>query len=152
MLSRVNQKIKQAEARQDNPLAQKLREEKKAIDLKIETLLTDKGKIIHENETYATRTASTRKVLSEYEKNLNIAETDKKKFEVATITLEKITVIIQKIKEDKKYSLQKSILLGLKKIMHKNNLIHNVKVNVKEDVMDIDLLDEHDEVIDKDSL
>ena len=152
MLSRVNQKIKQAEARQDNPLAQKLREEKVNVDSKIENLLTEKGKILNENETINVRLASTLKVLSEYEKNLNIAETDKKKFEVATLTLEKINTIVQKIKEDKKYSLQKSILLGLKKIMHKNNLIHNVKVNVYDDVMDIDLLDVNNEIIDKDTL
>src|SRR5690606_37770069 len=57
-----------------------------------------------------------------------------------------------RIKEDKKYSLQKSLLLGLKKIMHKNNFVYDVKVNVHDDVMDIDLLDKDKNVIDKESL
>ena len=43
-------------------------------------------------------------------------------------------------------------MLGLKKIMHKSDFIYNVRVNVVDDVMDIDLLDKNDNIIDKDSL
>ncbi len=43
-------------------------------------------------------------------------------------------------------------MLGLKKIMHKEDFIYNVRVNVIDDVMDIDLLDKNDAIIDKDSL
>ena len=151
-LSRVHQQIKQAEARKDNPLAKKLREEKKDSEDKITILTLNKGKLIEEYDSLNTRLSSTRKVLSEYEKNFKLVETDQKKFEVTEKLLVKINTIIQKIKEDKKYSLQKSIMLGLKKIMHKNDFIYNVRVNVVDDVMDIDLLDKNDEIIDKDSL
>ena len=151
-LSKVYQLIKQAEARKDNPLAVKLREEKKSIEEKITILTLNKGKLIEEHDSLNTRLTSTRKVLSEYEKNFKMVETDKKKFQVTEELLNKINTIIQKIKEDKKYSLQKSIILGLKKIMHKNDFIYNVRVNVIDDVMDIDLLDKNDEIIDKDSL
>jgi DNA sulfur modification protein DndD len=151
-LSRILQQIKQAEARKDNPLAKKLREQKTETENRITTLTIDKGKLIEEHDSLNTRLASTRKVLSEYEKNFKLVETDKKKFEVTEKLLIKINIIIQKIKEDKKYSLQKSIMLGLKKIMHKNDFIYNVRVNVVDDVMDIDLLDKNDEIIDKDSL
>lgn len=151
-LSKVHQLIKQAEARKDNPLAQKLREEKKNAEEKITELTLNKGKLIEELVNLNTRLTSTKKVLSEYEKNFKLIETDRKKFEVTEKLLVKINTIIQKIKEDKKYSLQKSIMLGLKKIMHKNDFIHNVRVNVIDDVMDIDLLDKNDQTIDKDSL
>lgn len=151
-LSKIYQQIKQAEARKDNPLAQKLREEKNEVEKKITDKTLEKGKLLEEFESLNTRLASTRKVLSEYEKNFKLVETDKKKYEVTEKLLVKINTIIQKIKEDKKYSLQKSILLGLKKIMHKNDFIHNIRVNVIDDVMDIDLLDKNDQIIDKDSL
>lgn len=151
-LSKIYQQIKQAEARKDNPLAQKLREEKKEAEDKITVLTLNKGKLIEEQNSLNTRLTSTRKVLSEYEKNFKLVETDQKKFEVTEKLLVKINSIIQKIKEDKKFSLQKSIMLGLKKIMHKNDFIYNVRVNVVDDVMDIDLLDKNDEIIDKDSL
>ena len=152
LLTRIVQKIRQAEARQDNPLAQKLREEKINIDFKAATLQTEKGKILGENENLHQRIASTRKVISEYEKNLKIADIDTKKYDVAVLTLEKINSIIQKIKEDKKYSLQKSLLLGLNKIMHKKDFVHDIRINVYEDVMDIDLIDKHGQIIEKDSL
>ena len=151
-LSKIYQQIKKAEARKDNPLAQKLREEKKEAEDKITVLTLNKGKLIEEQDSLNTRLNSTRKVLSEYEKNFKLVETDQKKFEVTEKLLVKINAIIQKIKEDKKFSLQKSIMLGLKKIMHKNDFIYNVRVNVVDDVMDIDLLDVNDQIIDKDSL
>ncbi|WP_445737279.1 DNA sulfur modification protein DndD [Mariniflexile sp.] len=151
-VSKVLQQIRQAEARKDNPLAQKLREEKKEAEDKITVLTLNKGKLIEEYDSLSIRLASTRKVLSEYEKNFKLAETDQKKFEVTEKLLVKINTIIKKIKEDKKYSLQKSIMLGLKKIMHKSDFIYNVKVNVIDDVMDIDLLDKNDQILDKDSL
>ena len=152
LLTRIVQKIRQAEARQDNPLAQKLREEKINIDSKAAALQTEKGKILAENESLHQRLASTRKVLSEYEKNLKIADIDSKKYDVAVLTLEKINSIIQKIKEDKKYSLQKSLLLGLNNIMHKKDFVHDIRINVYEDVMDIDLIDKQGQIIEKDSL
>lgn len=152
LLNRTMQKIKQAEARKDNPLVQKLRDEKKNVDFKLATLQTEKGKLLAELEDSHQRLSSTKKVLSEYEKDLNVAKMDDKKHEVAVVTLEKINTIIQKIKEDKKYALQKSILLGLSKIMHKDNFVYDVRVNVQDDVMDIDLLDQNEQIIDKDSL
>lgn len=151
-LSKIYQLIKQAEARKDNPLAQKLREEKTETDNQITLLTIKKGKLIEESDRDHLQLSSTKRVLSEYEKNFKIIETDLKKYQVTEKLLFKITDIIQKIKEDKKYSLQKSIVLGLKKIMHKSDFIHNVQVNVTDDVMDIDLLDKNNLVIDKDSL
>lgn len=152
LLSKVYQLIKQAEVRKDNPLAKKLREEKKDTEELISKLTLNKGKLIEELDGLNTRLSSIRKVLSEYEKNFKLVETDKKKFQVTENLLDKINLIIQKIKDDKKYSLQKSIMLGLKKIMHKSDFIYNIRVNVVDDVMDIDLLDKNNEIIDKDSL
>jgi DNA sulfur modification protein DndD len=152
LLSRVFQKIRQAEARKDNHLAQMLREEKIAIDAKIVVLTNDKNNLIEELGGLKTRLTSNSKVLSEYEKDFKLVQTDQKKYEVTENLLTKINTIIHKIKDDKKYSLQKSIMLGLKKIMHKSDFIYNVRVNVVDDVMDIDLLDKNDEIIDKDSL
>ncbi|WP_051941883.1 DNA sulfur modification protein DndD [Maribacter forsetii] len=152
LLSRVQQSIRQAEARKDNHLASKLRDEKVIIDNKIESLIQDKIKLIEELGGLKTNLASNSKVLSEYEKNFKLINTDQKKFEVTEKLLQKITVIIKKIKEDKKYSLQKSILLGLNKIMHKKDFIYDVRVNVLDDVMDIDLLDKNGDVMDKNSL
>ena len=58
----------------------------------------------------------------------------------------------QRIKEEKKYALQKSILVGLKQLMHKNNFIDRIEVRIENDIMDIDLYDQQDQQVDKTSL
>ena len=152
LLSRVQQKIRQAEARKDNPVARKLREEKIKIDTKIELLGAEKNSLIEELGGLKTKLSSNNKVLAEYEKNFKLIDTDRKKYQITENLLEKISAFILKIKEDKKFSLQKSIIFGLKKIMHKKDFIYNVRVNVVDDIMDIDLLDKNGDLIDKDSL
>ncbi len=151
-ISRILQKIKQAEARKDNAVAEKLRDEKVRTDKKIVSLSEEKGGLIEEISALEVQLTTNHKVLSEYEKNFKLLEADKAKSEVTQNLLDKINVIIQRIKEDKKYSLQKSILLGLKKLMHKDNFIKNVRVNVYDDIIDIDLLDASNNIIDKESL
>ena len=152
LLSRTIKKIKQGEARKDNPLARQFRDEKTIADAKIETLLNEKNELLEELGGLRLKLTSHKKVRSEYEKNFNLVETDKKKYDVTQKLLIKINDLIKRIKEDKKYSLQKSISLGLKNLMHKEDFISNVRVNIIDDVMDIDLLDKNGLVIDKDSL
>ncbi|MBL1280771.1 MAG: AAA family ATPase [Fluviicola sp.] len=151
-LTRVSNKIKQAEARKNNPLAQKLREEKEILSIKIENLNKEKEIVFVELTTWKVQKDSNKKILSEYEKNYNLVALDKEKFEVTTLALEKLSILTARIKEEKKYSLQKSVMLGLKKLMHKNDFITNVQVRIEDDVMDIDLLDNQNNVIDKDTL
>jgi len=152
LLSRTLNKIKQAEARKDNHLARQFRDEKTDTDAQIESLTKSKNALIEELGGLKIKIASHRKVRVEYEKDFNLIETDKKKYEVTKVLLSKISSLIVKIKEEKKYSLQKSISLGLRKLMHKKDFITNVRVNIIDDVMDIDLLDKNDAIIDKDSL
>jgi len=152
LLSRTINKIKQAEARKDNHLAKRFREEKIKADAKINTLLQEKNELLEELGGLRLKLTSHKKVRSEYEKNFNLVETDKKKYDVTQKLLVKINELIKRIKQDKKYSLQKSVSLGLKKLMHKEDFISNVRVNIIDDIMDIDLLDKNGVVIDKDSL
>lgn len=152
LLSRVLYKIKQAEARSTNSLVQKIRIEKDIIDKKINALLLDRDKLIEEGGALKTEFTTNHRLLSEIEKNINLEESDQKKYNVLLNLLAKINKIIQEIKEQKKFSLQKSLLLGLKKIMHKKNFIADVNIVVSEDIMDIELLDYKGQIIDKDSL
>lgn len=152
LLSRILRKIKEAEARKDNPLATKIREEKAGIETEIESLSQRKNNLIEEYGGLNQKLSSEKKTRSEYEKNFNLVTTDKKKFEVTETLLLKINKIIKNIKEDKKFSLQKAVSLGLKKLMHKDEFVTDVRVNIKEDVMDVDLIDSYGKVIDKEAL
>ena len=152
LLSRTISKIKQAEARKDNHLVQQFRDEKAETTRQIEERLKTKNILIEELGALRHKFTSSRKVRSEYEKNFKLIKTDRKKYEVTQNLLIKINDLIKKIKQEKKYSLQKAISLGLGKLMHKKDFIGDVRVNIIDDVMDIDLLDIGGNVIDKDSL
>ncbi len=152
LLNRTLSKIKQAEARKDNHLVQQFREEKTQTSRQIEERHKLKNSIVEELGALRLKYNSSRKIRSEYEKNFKLVQTDRKKYEVTQALLVKINDLIKKVKQEKKYSLQKAISLGLRKLMHKKNFISDVKVNIVDDVMDIDLIDHHGEIIDKDSL
>lgn len=152
LLSRTTNKIKQAEARKGNQLAKEYREEKERADFDLNNLRGEKDSLVEKLGGINVKATTNKKLLSEYEKNFKLVETDKKKYEVTENLLIKINTLIKKIKEEKKYALQKSILLGLKKLMHKDNFVSNVKVNISDDIMDIDLIDTRGKIIDKDGL
>lgn len=151
-LNRVLKKIKQGEARKDNPLAQKLREDKAEIQQRIDKNEARLMEIVQEAAELNIRFASNHKVLSEIEKNFKLNETDQKKYKVTSDLLVKLQELTAKIKEEKKYALQKAILLGLKKLMHKSTFIADVRVRIEDEIMDIDLIDSSGSIIDKDNL
>ena len=152
LLNKALYRIKEAESKTDNPVTLQVREDKLEVDNKILKLIKDKEVLIEELGGLRSKHTSTEKVLSELEKQFKVRETDLQKFEVTTNLLQKISTLITKIKDEKKYSLQTSILLELNKIMHKEDFIKNVKVNVHDDYMDIDLVDKEGNVIDKNLL
>lgn len=151
-LNRINRKIKKGEARKNNPIAKQLREDKLELTNKLETLSLKKGGLIEELNSLEQQKSSNTKVLSEEEKKLKVVGNDKKKYEVTLKLLEKLKVLTSKIKDEKKYALQNSILLGLNKLMHKNTFVSKVNVRIEDEVMDIDLIDQYDRIIDKDTL
>ncbi len=150
--NRLSRKIKQGEARKDNYLAKKIRNEKQKIDQQLFDLKDEKHKLVEEFGQLNLQHSSHKKVLSEFEKNFKLIEQDRKKYKVTEKLLDKIKTLISRIKDEKKFALQKTIVLGLKRLMHKENFVKDVQVNIREDVMDIDLIDFNGNIIDKDNL
>jgi DNA sulfur modification protein DndD len=151
-LRRVKRKIKQGEVRKNNPIAKQLREDKLELTQKLENSSLKKGGLLEELSGLKQRLTSNHKVLSEEEKKFKVVGADQKKHEVTINLLEKLKVLTARIKEEKKYALQNSILMGLNKLMHKNKFVSKVTVRIEDEVMDIDLIDSHDQTIDKDTL
>ena len=151
-LGRINRKIKKGEVRKNNPIALKLREDKLDLTQKIETLSLSKGRLIEELDGLKKLRATNKKVLSEEEKKFKVVKNDKKKHEVTLVLLDKLKVLTARIKQEKKYALQTSILLGLNKLMHKEKFVSKVNVRIEAEVMDIDLIDSYGQNIDKDTL
>ena len=152
LLKNTTKKIKAGEARKDNPLAKQLRLEKELVSKEIQKLQY-KGNKLKENFGVLKQQQNSLKMqLSEVEKKSQIIAQDLKKHKVAITLLEKINLVIKRIKEEKRYSLQKAISVGLKKLMHKQDFVIDVKVIIDTDVMDIELLDGSGASINKENL
>ena len=151
-LNAVQKKIRQAEMQKSNPFSAQLISEREELNEQSKELQIKKEQLIADLAVLKTNQASHLKVLSEYEKNFKIAAVDREKYAVTEALIEKMNVLTVKIKEEKKYALQKSIHAGLKQLMHKDSFIERVNVRIENDIMDIDLFDKQDQNIDKTTL
>ena len=152
LLSRVLNEIKQAEARKDNHLAKALHEEKRLNEKTLNELVEKETALLIEQGTLTAQNNSDKKLVSELDKDFRLVDSDNKKYLTTEKLLNKVNTLILKIKQEKKYTLQKALQLSLQKLMHKNNFIDDVKIKIDDDIMDIDLFDENGNVISKESL
>ena len=152
LLSRVLNEIKQAEARKDNHLAKALHEEKRLNEKTLNELVEKETALLIEQGTLTAQNNSDKKLVSELDKDFRLVDSDNKKYLTTEKLLNKVNTLILKIKQEKKYTLQKALKLSLQKLMHKNNFIDDVKIKIDDDIMDIDLFDENGNVISKESL
>ncbi|WP_136468585.1 DNA sulfur modification protein DndD [Flagellimonas onchidii] len=152
LLSRTLNKIREAEARKDNHLAVKLRDRKKQADKMIDEIRLQQKALSVEEGMLKAQNNSDKRQVSELEKKFKLVDIDNKKLKATDIALDKITKLISKIKEEKKYTLQKTLKLILNKLMHKENFIHDINITIDKDTMNIDLIDKNGITIDKDSL
>lgn len=149
---RLNRSIKQAESKKGNPIAQQLRADKEELKTLISNTQNKKEHLLQELGELRAQFASNAKVLSEYEKKFNLLEIDQKKYEATNNLLQRINTLTAQIKEEKKYALEKSILMRLQKLMHKKDFVSKVNIRIEDDVMDIDLIKPDGSVRDKDSM
>ncbi|WP_422350796.1 DNA sulfur modification protein DndD [Flagellimonas sp.] len=152
LLTRIQNEIRQAEARKDNHLAKKLREERDLNTRLINDLIEKENALLIEQGKLTAQNNSDKKQISELDKKFKLVDVDNRKAATTNKLLVKINELILKIKEEKKYTLQKALKLSLNKLMHKDNFIDDVKVNIDKDIMDIVLFDENEQLIKKDSL
>src|SRR5690554_4518259 len=151
-IGRLNRKIKQSESKKGNPIAQQLRADKEELKEAIDKAQEKKEKLLQELGKLKAEFNSNAKVLSEYEKKFNLIEIDQKKYVTTQKLLDQINKLTIRIKEEKKYALEKSILLGLQKLMHKKDFISRVNIRIENDIMDIELIKPDGKVRDKDSM
>ena len=151
-LNKILKKTRSYENKNTNPLNEKYRAEKFEIDSQIENLLVKKGELNQVKMDLVSKSTILNKQISELENKEKLIGEDRKKLAVTLEVLEKIETITNKIKIEKKYSLERSILLGMNSLMHKVDFIEKVRIELYEDYLDINLVDKDDNVIDKESL
>ncbi|WP_321370503.1 AAA family ATPase [uncultured Draconibacterium sp.] len=151
-LAVVTTKIKEGEARQNNNEAKKYREQRDLLNREYLNLLNERDEILSRKAIKNQELITNSKKSTEVVKNFKLAEADQKKYDVTQKLLNKIEIMSSKIKETKKHSLERNVLKGLTRLMHKSNFISKINVRIDNEIMDIDLIDKNGSIIEKDTL
>ena len=140
-LHQVTQKINKLESKENDKIVVAIRAEKDDIEYKIhnqelrkEILLEERGKLRQELSTKE-------KLLSERLKKVNLNEGFIEKDQLAERLIGQLTTFIDKIRHEKKNALEKRIAKTLKDLMHKDDFIDKIKVNIFDDIIEISIID-----------
>ena len=151
-LNQIQKKLRAYESKTSSALGNSFRKEKEEIDKQIESLFVKKGELSNIKDTLSIKLASKSKRISELESKQTLIGQDRKKLILSQKVYDKLTKITEKIKTQKKYSLEKSILIGMNSLMHKSDFIEKVNIEINDDYLDINLYDRAGLKIDKESL
>lgn len=150
--NKVIRKIANAESKENDLLVREIRQEKKAVDKRIQEI-DEKMAKIHEDIGGQQRelTVISRQV-AELAKKIELEESDRLKDELAKKQIENLDSFLVKLKSDKKATLEKRVKDELNRLMHKNDFVEQVEVVINNEIIDINLYDNAGDIILKESL
>ncbi len=151
-LAKTIKKISNAESKESDVLTKKYKIEKSITDKRIEELTKEQNKLYEEIGAFQQESATKSKLISELSKMVKLDELDDKKDKVTNRLIDELNEFIIKYKSEKKYSLQQKIKQELAKLMHKKDFITDVDVEIKDDIIEINLIDNKGNFIDKETL
>ena len=151
-LTKTLRKIADAESKDSDVLAKKYKTEKGKVDKRIKELSEEQNKIHSELGALRQELSTKSKVLSELTKTVSLDADDEKKDKVTSRLIIQLSEFIKKFKLEKKGSLETRIKMELNHLMHKESFISDVTVDIDGDLIDVHLIDEKGEQINKESL
>lgn len=151
-LNSIRRKLKDAEAKQEDPIIAADRERKEQIDNEMRSIDEKIIELRVAVETLKSSRGQAEKQRNELAKKLEVSSTNKKKDEVTGRLVSELKAFISNFKEEKKKSLENQILKGMKTLMHKKGFIKRVEVEIINEDIDIHLYNSRNEVIRKEGL
>lgn len=151
-LNAIRKKIRDAEAKQEEPFIAALKNKRKTLEDSLEQLQKSKLQLELQNEDKLKEITAKEKNKLELTKKLEVSEQNKGKDEEASKLINYLQDFISTFKEKKKKSLEREILIGLDMLMHKKDFITRVDVEIADDLIDIKLYNDRNKEIRKGSL
>ncbi|TCD28640.1 DNA sulfur modification protein DndD [Pedobacter psychrodurus] len=148
----VNRKLQDAESKEKDTVVSAIRQKKLQADAEIIQLENDIDRLQARISGLNTDNQSLLRQTSELSKHVRLEDADHKKDLVAERTINNLDRFILKLKLQKKTSLENNIHTELNRLMHKSNFVGSVNVSIQGDLIDIDLFDQHNQLIEKDML
>lgn len=151
-LSRVQQKISNMRANESDEIIKDIRKQKDDIEESIRQNEEQKRQLLLEQGSLSQQIATIQKQISELSKRVSLDDSDVKKDTLSEQLIFELDEFLRKLKSDKKELLEHRIKTIMNSLMHKEDFIADVAVNLIDDGLDIDLYDTKGRIIHKDSL
>lgn len=151
-LGQVKRKIADAESLSEDAVVKADRERKMMLDDAIERKGEKIGGLEQDNQASLLAIVNKEKQLEELRKKLRASAQDQEKDLLTEGLSKRLRDYITLYKERKKESLGKQIHKGLKMLMHKKGFVHDVKVQIMGEDIEIELYNKRGEIILKEGL
>lgn len=152
LLSRTTQKLSSMSANENDALIQQIRDEKNIVENEIEQCEQNIRSIYELMGSLQREAAIIKKQISELSKKVSLDDSDAQKDALADQLINELDTFLKALKKEKKTSLEVRLKHIMNSLMHKEDFIASVSVNVLEDGLDIDLVASDGTIIRKDTL
>ena len=152
LLSRTNQKLSSMSANESDALIQQIRDEKNLVEHEITQCEQNIRSIYELMGSLQREAAIIKKQISELSKKVSLDDSDAQKDALADQLISELDTFLKALKKEKKSSLEIRLKHIMNSLMHKEDFISSVSVNVLEDGLDIDLIAADGTIIRKDTL
>ncbi len=150
-LTVLERQIKEAESNLQDEHIKELRQQKKELSEKRDLLIEKVGSLKKEIERLEGENVRILKESNKLSEKIKISDNQKEKGEIYKTLINQLNTFTMNFQNEKKVSLEKSILKNLKSLLHMD-LIDNVRVDITNDYVDILLFNKRKEEISKDSI
>ncbi len=151
-LAKTQRKIALAEYDDGNAEIKAIRMHKAEIDELLGCLEIQSRQLSEQIGTLSKDLVVFKKQLSEVAKHVRVDESDKEKDAIAERLIAELTPFLFELRAKRRFSLERKILAGIDMLMHKADFVHDVHINLKDDIIEIELIDRSGEIISKEKL
>lgn len=151
-INEVNRLLSRAESKTDDILVVHNRSNLQVQQNNLQEFYLALGRAEEKIAVLTNELNSKKKVREELQKKVNLQVDLIEKDNVAKRLIQELDTFILKIQEQKKTTLQNRIKETLKHLMHKSSFITDVRINIENEIIDIDLINSSNKVINKEGL
>lgn len=152
ILQKTQRKISLAEYDDENPQIKEVRTRKAEVERKLSDLETTSRSMAETKGLLMRDYSIKKKQLSECVKLVKVDDLDKEKDLIAERLIRELTVFLTQLKEKRKFSLEAKIKNEIGILMHKDDFISDVSIDIMDDIIEINLLDNEGKIINKEKL
>ena len=152
VMSRVQQKLSSMQSNESDEIIKQIRAQKSEIEQQIKKLEEEIRALYAQQGSVSQSLNTCKKQITELSKKVSLDDSDVKKDALANELIESLDTFLHNLKEEKKVSLERRLKGIMNALMHKEDFIGNVAVDVQEDGLDIVLYTPSGKIIRKESL